>query len=208
MIVPLARRSSIILSDGTGDHAVYLRTVTEEDMLKAAQATATAVASLPPTPTPTSTPIPDTPPGTILEFGQTWRQAELELTLTNSGWGSSGDWMDQGGGMFTFILTNLAPYDRSFHLSSDNFSAVDNLGRVVPLIPVQNMRISEHCPPRTVKLRAGETKHLVYELRCPDLSPFALIPRIDAGDSSITEIVISASVSSISNARWRIRIYH
>ncbi len=161
-----------------------------------------------PTPIPTETPLPDTTPGTILEFGQTWRQGGLELTMTTSRWGTSGEWMDEGGGVFTFILTNLEPYDRSFRLSSENFSAVDNFGRTVPIIPKQNGNIDEYCPSRTVKLLAQQTFDLVYELRCSGDPAFALTPRIDAGDTSITELIVSVSVSSISNARWRIKIYH
>lgn len=161
-----------------------------------------------PTPIPTETPLPDTSPGTILEFGQIWRQGGLELIMTNSGWGANGDWMDEGGGVFTFMLTNLEPYDRSFRLSSDNFSGVDNFGRTVPIIPKQNVSIDEYCPSRTVKLIAQQTIDLVYELRCSGLPVFALTPRIDAGDTSITELIISVSVSNISNARWRIKIYH
>ncbi|MGB9845764.1 MAG: hypothetical protein ACPLF9_08415 [Methanothermobacter tenebrarum] len=160
------------------------------------------------TPIPSPTPLPDTPPGTILEFGQTWRQGGLELTMTKSGWGSNGGWMDEGGGVFTFILTNLEPYDRNFRLSSENFSAVDNFGRTVPIIPKQNVRIDEYCPSRTVKLLAHQTIDLVSELICSGLQAYALTPRIDAGDTSITELIVSVSVSNISEARWRIRIYH
>jgi hypothetical protein len=163
-----------------------------------------------PTSIPAEASLPDTAPGTILEFGQTWRQGGLELTMTESGWGGNGDWMDEGGGVFTFILTNLEPNDRSFRFSSDNFSAVDNFGRSVPIIPKQNISINEYCPSDTVQLPANQTIDLVYELRCSqnkDMA-FALTPRIDAGDTSITEIIVSISVSSISNAKWRIKIYH
>ncbi len=128
--------------------------------------------------------------------------------MTKSGWGANGDWMDEGGGVFTFMLTNLEPYDRSFHLSSENFSAIDNFNRSVPIIPVQNTSIDEYCPTVTVQLPASQTIELVYELRCSQMMAFALTPRIDAGDTSITELIVSVSVSSIDNARWRIQIHH
>jgi len=135
-----------------------------------------------PTQIPTETSLPDTSPGTILEFGQTWQQGGLELTMTKSGWGSNGDWMDEGGGVFTFMLTNLELYDRSFNLSSENFSAIDNFNRSVPIIPVQNTSIDEYCPTVTVQLPASQTIELVYELKCSQMMAFALTPRIDAGD--------------------------
>lgn len=85
------------------------------------------------TPIPSPTSLPDTQPGTILEIGQTWRQSGLELTMIESDWGQG--WSDAGGGLYVFLLTNLESYDRIFRLSSENFSAVDNLGRSVPMIP-------------------------------------------------------------------------
>jgi len=126
--------------------------------------------------------------------------------MIKSDWGQG--WPDEGGGVYTFMLTNLEPNDRSFRLSSENFSAVDNLGNSVPVIPIQNITIDEYCPSQTVQLPANQTIDLVYELHCPQAQAFALTPRIDAGDTSITDVVVSVSVSSISNARWRVKIYH
>ena len=154
-----------------------------------------------------SAPVSDgTAPGSVLELGQTWQQGGLKLTMMKSTWGQG--WADEGGGIYSFMLSNLESYDRSFRLSSQNFSAVDNRGRSVPIIPVQNTRIDEYCPPQTVKLPASQTIDLTYSLKCPDVMAFALTPRIDAGDTSLTEVIISVSVSNINNARWRIRIYH
>lgn len=155
---------------------------------------------------------PSTSPDTILEVGQAWQQGGLELVMTISDWG--GGWADEGGGVYTFILTNLEAYDKSFRLSSENFSAVDNFSQAVPVIPKQNILINEHCPSRTVQLPANQTIYLSYELECPApdygtlAQAYALTPRIDAGDTSITEIIVSVSVSSISNASWRIPIKH
>ena len=162
-----------------------------------------------PTTISTEVSLPDTSPGTILEFGQTWRQGGLELTITKSDWAEiDSSWINEGGGVFTFILTNLEPHDRSFRLSSENFSATDNFGRSVPVIPKQNISIDEHCPPQTVQLPANQTIYLVDELHCPEAQAYALTPRIDAGDTSITDVVVSVSISEISNARWQIEIHH
>lgn len=59
-----------------------------------------------------------------------------------------------------------------------------------------------------MKLFANETIELQYKLDCGRFPAFALSPRVDAGDTSLTEIIVSVSVSNINNARWRIRIYH
>jgi hypothetical protein len=161
---------------------------------------------------PSPTTYPDTLPGTVLGVGQAWRQGGLEMVMDKSKWGY-GTWADAGGGAFSFMLTNLEPHDRSFNVSSQNFAATDNRGRSIPLIPVQNLGNLGSCPPQTVRLAANDTIDLTESLMCPDrngnlLMAFALTAKVDASDPSVTAVIISASASSISNARWKNPIYH
>lgn len=163
-----------------------------------------------PTPIPTETPLPDTPPGTILDIGQTWRQEGFELVM-----GQAEEWgygMDKGLSPYSFNLTNLQPYDRSFRVYLENFSAIDNRGVKVDVIPdYQNVIVYPNCTPGTVVVPANSTVRLESFLECstnwgprnPDVLRFV----VDLGDTSISEVIVSVSMSSI-NARWRIEIHH
>ena len=164
-----------------------------------------------PTPIPTETSLPDTSPDTILELGQTWRQGGLELAMVQAvEWGYG---MDNGLPPYSFNLTNLQPYDRSFRVYLENFSAIDNRGVKVQVIPdYSNVSVYPDCIPGTVVVPANSTVRLESFLECstnvgprnPDVLRFV----VDLGDTSITEVIVSVSVSSINNARWRIEIYH
>jgi hypothetical protein len=164
-----------------------------------------------PTPIPTETPLPDTPPGTILDVGQTWRQEGFELAMVQAvEWGYG---MDKGLPPYSFNLTNLQPYDRSFRVYLENFSAIDNRGVKVQAIPdYQNVIVYNNCTPGTVVVPANSTVRLESFLECstnwgprnPDVLRFV----VDLGDTAINEVIVSVSVGSINNARWRIEIHH
>lgn len=68
---------------------------------------------IPPTPRPTVTPVVDTPPGTILKFGEAWRQDGIEATVHQPKW--EGD----------YCKTLM-----KFHINTENQTAGDLIAKV------------------------------------------------------------------------------
>lgn len=155
------------------------------------------------TPIPSPTPIPDTPPGTILEVGQAWRQGGLELRLTEAGFLPNII-------IVQCFLANVGTTQRVLQYGQDNFSAVDNRGRRVDTGGVtwgDGPRVAHDCTLRTEIMKPGDSKWVYIPCAWPNYEGVALA--VDVADTTITEIVITASgISSINNARWRIPIHH
>lgn len=157
------------------------------------------------TPIPAPTPIPDTVPGTILEVGQTWRQGGLELRLIESELSIEGE---RGPGVLLwFRLTSLRPQSIPVRFSSENFSAANNRGQRLQLCYTN---LYERCfswNPLTVVLGSGDGIYLPSGNN--DTGSHRIFVRSDIVDPAMTEIMVTVSgISSISNARWRIPIYH
>lgn len=150
-----------------------------------------------PIPPPTATPMTDTPPGTILEGGQTWRQGGAEITVQNVELTT-----DQI--HFDLAFTNHKPQDIFVKYSLDSYTVIDNLGR---RSQVPGSEIGYNCGgfrwniENTIAVPRDATVKL-----SPCQNIYALV---DVGNPNVTEIIITISgVSSISKARWRIPIYH
>ena len=158
------------------------------------------LAPLTDTPWPSPTPQMDTPPGTILEVGETWLQTGAEVLLKNASLNSQ---VGPTGVLFELHFTNRKPQDISFSYSIDsNFVALDNLGRRLKL-GYMSLPYYWTCDPQTRVVRAGETTNLT----CVGADSF--LAEVNIGDSNVTEVIITVSgISSIYNASWRIPVYH
>ncbi len=154
---------------------------------------------------PSPTPLLDTPPGTVLEVGQTWRQGGLELTLVSFQMDVGSIYHNKGLGMHVcFKLTNRRPSDLTLRYSSENFMAQDNLGRRLKLYGC--MYGCSEWAEVTGIVHSGETVAFgllgLDDWTCPYIE-------VDTSDPAITEVVITISnISRISQARWRIPIEH
>lgn len=174
------------------------------------------------TPLPTRTPLPaptlpvDTPPGTILEVGQTWRQGGLELQLTKAvihiaHEGNSN--IDRTGLLVTFVLRSNRAQDISLKYTFDTIaSAVDNQNHPLTL-RCTDMAMTEsgqrvlwyNCPTQQFVLKANTTIDLPLSLSDSALG-FIMV---DTNNPSVNQIVITVSgLSSINGARWRVPISH
>ena len=154
---------------------------------------------------PTTSTLSDTPLGTILEVGQTWRQEGLELRL-DKGEITIGEGHEHGPGVFIgFSLTNRRPQQIAFQITQENFFASDNRGSQLEVGKSNPFYGYYFAPPMEdvpIVLQSGEHIQLYHDFD-------AFFVRVDITDPSVTEIIVGATgISSINNARWRISIFH
>jgi hypothetical protein len=160
---------------------------------------------------PTLTPLPDTPPGSILQSGETWREGGLELKLT------SYDIMkghSAGGGFLWlhFDLTNSGSTERLVRFGPENFSAVDNQGRRLATGGIAwtfDPYANTTCHTKTVVMKPGDHAQL-YINPCDFAGQYDGVGvDFNIGDNSITAITVQATgISSLNNARWSVSINH
>ena len=147
-----------------------------------------------PTPTltntaiPTPTPIPNTPPGAVLNLGQTWRAAPMELTAIEF---KAAGWNDCP--TFYFKFYNGSEHDIFLTIRPEKFTMVDNLGRIY-----------EATDTGTSLGGSGD-----YEVKRGDFLNFFVWFHESVTSEEITSLTIIANkVSSISNAKWQVEIFH
>lgn len=129
----------------------------------------------------------DTPVDAVLELRQTWRQDGLALTLNEFRNGVTA--VD-----ITFRLVNMRDQETTFQFTDNQtFSIIDNRGRTFRMTSDRVHRFT---------LRPGESIHLPRGWT-------VFIFAGDVGARDVTELVVTVSgISTITNARWRIPIYH
>lgn len=147
-----------------------------------------------PTAIPQPTQLVDTPPGTILEIEQTWRQVGAELTLKK---------VDVAPNhlLFFFYFTNRKSQTISIRFSEDdNFHANDNRGQRLKLCFFMNG--CQHYTGQYV-IAPGDTQFIEPN------NGGGLLVTISTSDPDLTEVVMKiTNISSISEAAWRVPIYH
>ena len=155
-------------------------------------------------PTSAGAQVPDTPPDSILEVGQAWRQGNMELTLARTH-------LIETGILCRFTLANLGP-DVTLRYSGSSFTASDNQGRTVQTMGMGvtwGGLVYYFPPPRplelvTVVARSGDTVDVAR-----DSYSQALALLFDPADPEVNEVVVSVSgISRFSNAQWRIPVAH
>lgn len=138
------------------------------------------------TPIPVPTPIPDTPSDSVLEEGEWWYSGGKAILLSKvelfPGWlAIATEWK----------VANLSPNTVTVSWSQDSFEARDNLGRRAQIE-------MWHASASPITIPSGEVV---------ELAP-TIVFKIDFTNASVTEVIITASISNIQNARWRVPIYH
>jgi hypothetical protein len=157
------------------------------------------------TPAPTDTPVPptptvsnNTPPESILEVGASWQQNDIRLRLEEVSF--SPDCL-----RLHFNLFNNTDHTIVTVINEQNFSVVDNLGR--------QWRFSSFgfcyygCTDYTEEIidtiEAGER----FKTEGCDTWKVAFYGSVT--DTRVDEVIVTVEgLSQISNARWRIPIYH
>jgi hypothetical protein len=137
----------------------------------------------------------DTPPGTVLDVGETWRQGGIELTVTEM------HMRPTEGVRFDMEIRNRRPDDVLIDFNDQNFAAMDDLGHTLRVTGDSRMSTGHGALGSSFVLGAGQ----VATLGGPyDYSPFVEANLVDMG---IAEIIVTVSgISSIENARWRLPI--
>jgi hypothetical protein len=159
----------------------------------------------PPTPTPvpataTPTPIPsptmrsNTPPGSVLNVGETWAQDGVVVTLTEVEYGSTFNYPGQT--LVHFRLLNETPDQVLFTLDCVEWHVSDNLGN--------RYRCDE------IGTRGGSGyERLDLQVDSQDTQVFVV--RVDGipYDSAITSMSLLAdTISRITNAAWTWAVHH
>lgn len=147
------------------------------------------------TPLPSATPTPpdNTPPETILEKGQTWKQDGAELTLKDVG-------INQRDVTFLFSFKNNKPNAISIEYNNETFSIVDNRGR-----EYGTCRFFNGCwsGGGGARLAPGET----FLMEPSAGGAFGI--DVNTADIELKSLIITVSgVSTIEEARWIIPIQH
>lgn len=182
---------------------VVVVTATPQDTPTLAPPTPTPVPTntpVPPTPTllPTPTVPSNTPPGSILEVGESWQQNDIRLKLEEVSF--SPDCL-----RLHFNLYNDTNHTIVTVINEENFSVVDNLG--------QRWRFSSFgfcyygCTDYTEEIEdtieAGEH----FKTEGCDTWKVAFYGSVT--DTRVDEVIVTVDgLSQISNAKWRIPIYH
>lgn len=137
-------------------------------------------------PPPTPTPSLNAPEGTVLELGQVWKQDGLELTVLPP------LELHPDGILILYRLTNRRGNPVILRYDQGNvFSLVENTGRRLTM----------------TNTRDGVTLSLT--IGAGDKIETWIAWKGDLTRPEITELIITANgVASITNARWRIPIYH
>jgi hypothetical protein len=159
---------------------------------------------IPASPTPTHLPTPTVPenttPGSILEIGDSWRQNGVRLRLEEVSLSPRHECLTL---MFNFF--NDTDHVIVVTIEEEDFSARDNLDRRWRLITIseggtacRNGWISE----LSQAVEPGERFRLSYNAWVVSFTGFV-------SDTSVNEVIVTVDgLSQISNARWRIPIYH
>ena len=140
------------------------------------------------TSTPLPTSIPDTQQGSVLEAGQPWRQGNKIITVRSVKVSSAESLYIE------LEITNTGSQRISFPFSTNNIQVQNNRGQVGS---VEFGYIDD-----PIILDPGQ----VYGTG--PSAPWIRVSGLSAADTSVTDVTISISIANISNATWRIPIYH
>ncbi len=149
---------------------------------------------------PTNTPIPDTPPGTILNVGEEWRQNGVGLRLTEFNL-NPGDSFYYGVNA-RFLFRNYTDSDLILTYADRDFLASTGGGRSLTVRGFYNR--SFWCPETNVVVPANQSFDL--DNSCDStVDGYRLNIEVDFSDQSVTEVIVHVTqFSRITEARWRI----
>jgi hypothetical protein len=170
-------------------------------------ATTTTVRPSSTTTEPTPMTLSDTPTGTVLDIGQTWRSGNKELAIPKITFKDYGGRIDDIRGAIDFVVQfrNRGSTPVTFnYVPRDVVTAVDNRNDRL-IVTQQNLGLLGYYPchdsQQTRIVNPGET----VELNCV----WFFVVGVDLGNPAISQVVISvAGVSTIPTGRWKIPIAH
>jgi len=154
--------------------------------------------------TPTSGMLSDTPAGTILEVGQSWRTDNLVLTLGDAKLQAQPDWNFCYVSL-RFYLENMSAVDRIITVSESEFTINDSLGKKNILHGISSYLYP--CPsqiderPFSQLVKSGE--------RFPDDGYWYVGVSDDITNPSLDYLMVMVNgLSSFKGATWKIKVYH
>jgi hypothetical protein len=165
--------------------------------------TPTSTSTSTPTPTDTLVPTPttpeNTPPGSILAEGESWRQNNVRLRLDEV-------YLDAARGCTTFMFNLFNDTDHTIvvTLNSENFSVVDNLDRKWRFSSIGLCTYG--CSGRNAEM--ADTIEAGERFRTEGCDTWKASFDAFLTDTNVDEIIVTVNVSEVSNARWRIPIYN
>jgi len=151
-----------------------------------------------PIPTPVPTEPEQTPPGTVLSPGEWWKQNEMVLTLKDFYINVGSDCI----GMI-FRLQNESEHEIILTLNDHVFSAVDNLGRSWKFHALVRTFPDRGCPPYS---GGGSSVWSILPGRGRDFGT-GFIGHLADTQVEYVEVTVH-EVSRITDAKWRMPIYH
>lgn len=149
----------------------------------------------PPAIAPTPTLLPDTPSGTVLELGQTWKQGEFEIRLEQVGQGTN--WVK-----IRFAIKSRKSYDVAISYDLNNVSSRDNNGHNIQMT---NYKYSSGCVDQKARIAPNKELPMICAYGAAEILIHA-----DLTDPESREIIVNYSDNNvgIENARWIIPILH
>jgi hypothetical protein len=158
------------------------------------------------TTTPVAPPNTDTPAGTVLAVGQTWKQGGLELTLTESALHIGNP--DFQGIYLLFTLVNKRGNDFVLTYTQDTFTATDNFQQPLPVVEAQ--KVFQSSGFNSINKKFGDSG--VQDKQTTTL-PFdggeRIVVQADITQTTLSSIDITvANLSTITSATWQIPINH
>jgi len=166
--------------------------------------------SEPSTPTPKALPItvpqvsPDTPPGSTLQVGQSWRQNGLVLALAEVELLTQPDWGTCYIGL-RFYLENFSSTSRVVTVRHSQFSITDNFGRT----DIQHGISSYSYPCPSTSEQESFSQEVGIGERFPERGYWYVGIGVDITNPSVEYVLITVNdLSEINGATWKIQINH
>ena len=144
------------------------------------------------TPIPAPIVFPDTPANTQLSVGQTWYQNGKSLTLLKADLTSYAV-ANSEAVQAVWLFKNVSTHDISIKFTEDNFNASNNFGQQVSY-------------KRFYDLPNGNGSTVVFSPG--DSIKFTIDLWVGYSDPSVSNVVITVSLSDIQNASWNVPIFH
>lgn len=189
----------------TSEEVVVVVTATPQDTPTPAPPTPTPAPTdtpVPPTPTsmPTATVPEDTPPGSILEEGESWQQNNVRLRLDKVKLDAPRECVT-----LMFNLFNDTDHTIVVTINSQNFSVVDNLDRKWRFSSIGFCTYG--CSGRDEEI--VDTVEASERFRTEGCDTWKASFNAFLTDTNVNEIIVTVDgLPEISNARWRIPIYN
>jgi hypothetical protein len=160
------------------------------------------------TPIPQPTSIPNTPPGTVLNQGDTWYADGVELRLAEAIYDPTGSNIGRSCYVVRFEMRNRSASPIYFSMDSDQFWITDNLGQRYEMkgrfSPHPYCSVEGYGPPIEIAIKPGQK----FDYNWLD-GGWCMQFYVPVADSNINMLTVHvANLSRIAKAEWQIPIVH